>query len=94
MDIVADDRSFVNFHSIMYYHIFANYALLYFAKGYSLILDTKMVYLLSNPDSDIIVLMIKSSSVVMTSLVVAVLAGLVWFFLFNKAVKIEQENAQ
>lgn len=76
------------------------YIELYSAGGFGVLLESKLVFLvvttngLDETARYIADWMIESSSMVMTSMFVAIFAALVWFILVNKVIKIEQLEAE
>lgn len=73
---------------------------LYSAGGFGALLEAKLVFVVVTTDgldrtaNYIADWMIASSSMVMTSMFVAIFAAIVWFIFVNKVIKIEQSEAE
>lgn len=78
------------------------YIELYSAGGFGALLEAKLIVIVyTNLDVGfdetaryIVDWMIESSSMIMTSMIVAIFAALIWFVLVNKVIKIEQSEAE
>ena len=76
------------------------YIELYSAGGLGALLEAKLILIvrvttgLDETSRYIGDWMIKSSSMIMTSMLVTILAALIWFILINKVIKIEQSEAE